>query len=360
MKPRRAEIELIYEGKNISRDISPYLVSLSFTDNTGKADDLQIVLEDREGKWSNPWLPKAGDKITAKIILYSWYRPGSVHSVPCGTFEVDSINISAPPESVTVRASSLPSNSRLKNERNTKAWEKVTLSQIAKRIGAAAKLKVLFETDDVTYDRIDQTNQTDIAFLVDIADKEGVSVKVTNDAIVLFDDLKYESMVPVRKIERGQSDILSYAFDLNTVDAAYAACTVSYLTTVKPAKKNAKDKPTERKRRPTKKRTKPAKLMIKGSYRIPGKIGPELKLNERVASVAEAIKKAKKALRQKNKEVERGSLTLMGDYVLVQGVTVNLSGFGGFNGKYFIETATHTVSGSGYDVRLELRKVLGY
>ncbi|RXZ84580.1 late control protein [Paenibacillaceae bacterium] len=337
MNPRRAEVEIEYQGLNITSTISQFMTSFSYTDNgTGQADDLQLTLEDREGNWRKPWLPKDGDRIKAKINLPSWENSGKTLYLNCGVFAVDSVNFSGPPETVAIKAASLPANSKLKNERSTKAWEKVSLSQIARKIAAAAGMKVMMETQDVKFDRLDQTEQTGIGFLEEVASKEGVSVKVTNDTIVLFDDRKYESMPPVRSIKRGESNLKSHNFDLSTTDAAYAACTITYLMTKK------------------KKKT-----TITGTYRIPGKTGPTLKLNERVASAAEATKKAQKALRNKNKEAEKASLTLMGDPSLMQGVTITVAGFGAFDGKYIIDSANHMI-GNGYETRIEIRKVLGY
>jgi hypothetical protein len=42
---------------------------------------------------------------------------------------------------------------------------------------------------------------------------------------------------------------------------------------------------------------------------------------------------------------------------LVAGVTVTVAGYGMFDGKYIIETATHSFTG-GYGVSLKLRRVL--
>lgn len=342
MEPRKTELKITYEGVDISRDISPFLVSFNFTDSGDeRADDLQITLADREGRWRDPWMPKRGERIQAEIISRNRDKSWTAHSLKCGMFSVDAASFSGPPDVVTIQAASLPANTNLKNEEVTKSWEKVTLSQIARSIANKAKLKLLFETEDVKYDRIDQTQQSDIAFLTTTAYREGVSTKITNDTIVLFDDRKFESIEPVRVIERepedGTNDVIDYSFEYYTTDAAYAACQVSYYETNK-----------------KKKRT------ITGTYRIPGATGPTLKINERVESQAEAIRKARKALRQKNKEAQRATFTLLGDYRLLQGVTVEVAGFGYFDAKYFVETATHSVGSNGYRTKIELRKVLGY
>ena len=194
----------------------------------------------------------------------------------------------------------------------------------------------MYEMDEVVYDRIDQSQETDLAFLSSRVEAEGGSLKITSGRLVLFDDRKYEGVKPTRTIERGKSDILSYSFNLQTTDAAYASCEIKFTDTSK-------------------------KKTIKGSFSIPGAKGPVLKLNERVVSVAEATRKARAALRKANKDAQRAQLVLMGDCALVQGVTVKLLGFGGYDDTYYVETATHTVDGSGgYQTRIDLRKVLGY
>lgn len=54
---RRTEVKLYFKGKDISKDLSKYLLSLSFTDKEeDEADDISISLDDREGKWIKNWL----------------------------------------------------------------------------------------------------------------------------------------------------------------------------------------------------------------------------------------------------------------------------------------------------------------
>ena len=52
------------------------------------------------------------------------------------------------------------------------------------------------------------------------------------------------------------------------------------------------------------------------------------------------------------------SFTFLGDTRLVAGNTVELDGFGAWNGKYIIKQAKHSVSSSGYTTQISLRKVL--
>ena len=102
---RYAEISLTYSGKDISRDIAPYLLSFTYTDNSSdKADDISLTLEDRERLWIADWFPKKGDTVKASIILHNCEAENRTESLPCGTFEVDQIECYDPPNQITIKA----------------------------------------------------------------------------------------------------------------------------------------------------------------------------------------------------------------------------------------------------------------
>lgn len=162
---RKAEVKITYEGVDISRDIAPFLTYFTYSDNgNGKADDLQITLADREGKWRGSWMPSNGDKVQASIILHNWYYEGQSRQLNCGSFEIDTVRYSGPPDTLTIEAVSYPGNSAMKNEKRTKAWEKITLRDIASSIASSAGLELMFEADNVSYDRMDQSQETDLSF----------------------------------------------------------------------------------------------------------------------------------------------------------------------------------------------------
>lgn len=334
---RKTQIELTYEGVNISDDIAPFLLSFRYGDNgTNRADDLQITLQDREGRWRRDWFPSDGDQIKASIVTRYW-EDGTPRRLFCGSFQVDAIGYGGPPDTIQISAVSWPVASGLKNEEKSKAWEKVTFSQIANRIAEIAGLTCQFETEDVSYDRMDQSQQTDIAFLAQLAEKEGATVKVTNEAIVVYDDVRMESMPPVRVIERGVSRVKTYDFQRGIIDAAYASCTLTYSDVGHNQKRT-----------------------ITGTYAIPGAKGPTLKIQERVESTAEAVRYARNELRRRNREAQKARFALMGDTELVQGVTIQVKGYGKFDGIYFVETASHSIGGGGFETSIDCRKVLNF
>lgn len=336
---RRAELVITYNGKNISRELAESLTDFTYTDAApGSLDDLQISLEDRGRKWQTVWSPAEGDRIKAEIKVTNWGKAGETRRFPCGTFEVDAIDFDGPPDKVSIQAVSLPVDSEARQEKRSKAWEKVTLKTIAADIAKRAKLKLRYDVKvNPKYDRLDQSDQSDLAFLNETAIKEGIAVKITAGQLVLFDEKEFEKKPPVLSVIRDQSDVSSYKFAWSTAYAAYRACEVSYTSSK------------------TKKTT-------KAFYSPPGapKNGPVLKIKEQAENQAEALRMAEKSLREKNKEAGKASISLAGDIRLASGVTITVKGWGRFDGKYLVESANHNIGSGGYTTDIEIRKVLGW
>ena len=58
--------ELFYEKKNITKDVSPYVTSIEYTDvEHGESDELVIAFEDSEKLWQGSWNPTKGDTLCA-------------------------------------------------------------------------------------------------------------------------------------------------------------------------------------------------------------------------------------------------------------------------------------------------------
>ena len=334
---RRAEVVITYNGVDISADLAESLTGFSYADNpSGQLDDLQIALEDVLQIWQGEWSPSEGDTIEASIRTVNWDGPGDTTLFPCGTFAVDSVDFSGPPDAVQIKALSLPAGTSAKGEVRSRAWEKVRFRTLAADVAKISGLNLLYELDDnPIYDRIEQNEQSDLAFLVDLEVKEGAAIKISGGNLILFDEAKYEAADPVLTLTR--EEVISYSFGWSAVDAAYRACELTYT-----------DPDTNK--------------TIRATYSPPGapKTGPVFRINESVDSVAEALRIARKRLREQNKNFGRGSLSLPGDVRMAAGLTIQVSGWGRFDGKYIIESAKHHVGSGGYSTDIEIRKVLGW
>ncbi len=220
---RRTEVEVIYNGK---RNISPYLMSLSYTDNSDKTDDISLVLADRERRWSGAWFPKGGDTLTVKIKVKDWLREGDDRELDLGAFEVDQVVQSG---TVTVNAVSVPIKATIRTEKKDKAWENINLKSITKDIADKAGLKLVYESDYVPrYARKDQEKQSDLEFIEELCKEDGMCVKVANKQLIIFDEYKYDLAEPTVTIAKGKSNIIGEpSLSLNAKNI-YKACEIKY------------------------------------------------------------------------------------------------------------------------------------
>lgn len=348
MKARNVALSIKYDNKDISTDIAKYLKSVSYRDAmSGQADDLQITLEDRAGLWQSSWMPEKGAVLDASITVNNWHGLGTPETLRLGTFELDEISSSGYPSEVQLKAVSVPFNNTLRGEEHTRSWEKAELKTIANDLAAAAGLELYYDTEDnPTLDRAEQTEQSDLSFLLALCGDYGLALKVSDGQLIIFDEAKYDAAEAAITIVKPGTvytpdekqvyiqAMLNYQLSSKLRDV-YAACHVAY--------KQGKNKAT-----------------IEATFTAPGKTGKTLQVKEQVANTAEAERLAKKRLRDKNKEEITGSFSLPGSFYLVAGVTINLLGFGAYDGRYIITEADHSI-GSGYTVSINVRRCLdGY
>jgi phage protein D len=349
MEARRISAIIKYNNKDISVDISKYLKSISYTDNlSGEADDLQITLEDKAGLWQSTWMPEKGALLDVILQQKYWQTLSALpQSLRLGLFEIDEITSSGYPSEVQIKAVSVPDNNTLRGTERSRSWEKAKLQVIANDIASSAGMSLFWDTEEnPVLDRAEQTEQSDLSFLYAICKDKGLALKISDKKIIVFDEAKYEAekakitiVKPgtVYKKESGMKYLfVGTGYSLRTkIRDIYAACRVSY-------------------------QQGSSKSNIEATYTVAGKKGKTLQVNEQVESVAEALNLAKKRLREKNKDEVTGSLNMLGNFVLLSGVTVNLLGFGAFDDKYLITRASHDI-GSGYTTNIDVRRCLnGY
>lgn len=338
-----------YNNKDISTNLKPYLLSVSYTDElSGQADDLQISLEDKEGIWQSDWMPEKGASLEVSLAKSSWNSlNASTETLKLGIFEIDEISSNGYPSEFKIKAVSVPENNTLRGIERTRSWENTELKTIANDIATGAGMELYYDTsENPILDRAEQTEQSDLSFLLSLCNDKGLALKISDNKIIIFDEEKYESEEAKLTIVKSGIDyekednmsyingILSYSFS-SKVREIYAACHVKY--------QKGKSKET-----------------IEATFTAPNKTGKTLEVNEQVETYAEAERLAKKKLREKNKEEITGNINLPGNFSLVAAVVVNILGFGNFDGKYIITNAKHNI-GNGYTTGIDIRRCLdGY
>ena len=183
--------------------------------------------------------------------------------------------------------------------------------------------------------------------------------------------MSYEKKPPIKTLELGISDILSWSFESQQSDT-YKTCTVvwrdpklkstesagGYDFNAKPITGMTEEEKLAALRTPDYRAQKnPAVRYFSYTDPTVGEEGQEYKLKKRVTSKAEAERLAKATLRKLNLRRVTGSLTVVGDPVLLAGCVVECKGFGSFDGNFIISQASHSVSSGGYTTAISLRRV---
>jgi len=341
MKSRAARIQIAYQGADISKDIAPFVRGFSYTDNAhGQADDLRIDMDDRDHLWKGDWLPQKGDTIVASIVcLEEWNGPGSPSvSIPCGTFEVDEVElaVAAQGDTVALKAVSSLTQNSIRKESKSRGWENVSLRQVFSDIASPAGFQLSWQADDVQLLRLDQHAETDLAFMKRVVDEYGLNLKINDATVIVFAGEKYDAHPVSLSFARGQSDLRSASLKTKTIEI-YKACEVSY--------HDPKDKEL--------------KTFTYSPPDPPAGSGRILRVNQIADDIAMAERKAKAALRKKNQREVEGDLTLMGEPRLLAGMNIALGGFRLFDGTYAVEQAKHSFTRTGgYSTSVKIRKVL--
>lgn len=151
------------EGQDLTGKLRPRLVSLSLSEKRDEeADQLDIVLEDTDGGLA---LPRPGAVLTLAI---GWKQgrdvtPGLVGK---GSFKVDEIEHSGPPDTITLRARSADFTRDLRLRRE-QSWHNTTLgavlNDIAGRNGLAARIAP--DLASIAVPTLCQSRESDTAFL---------------------------------------------------------------------------------------------------------------------------------------------------------------------------------------------------
>lgn len=324
---RKTTINVNLNGKNISKDLSGDILSLTYSDNARESSDsVELTIQNRSRKWLKDWFPEKTDTLTAS--LSSWGG-----RLDCGQFLVDSVELSGGPLTVIISGVAMPSDQDFAEVNHDKTWEKAKLQDIATTIAgnSGVALEYLSE-ENPTIDFQTQTGESDMSFLQSLSEKHGLTMKVYSKKIILYSLEKLEQGGAVKSLR--ETDLApGWKGKTTILDTSYSGCQVSY--------------------------TDPNGKVLTCTETATGKKSAKLyKHDKQVGSMAEAQKIAKAKLKELNRGETTFSCTVAGDPGLVSGVCLELTGeeFGKFAGKYFIDSSNHVVSG-GYTTSLELHKI---
>jgi phage protein D len=369
---RRARPEITISGKDYFSKLAPYFLSMSYTDNCDgkKADDLEITLADRDKRFISDWMPSKGTFIDAAIIAERWFSPNAGGlKLDCGRFWIDSIEFTLPDHTVSIKGSSIPTDANIKGTDETRGWEKTTLQDVANQIAQENKMTVKWEADhNPRYSRIEQVEESGLAFLKKRAEDAKLAIKVCRGQIIFFDEKTYESKAPAMTIVYGDTaggpGLACYRmtgghFSTQLTDKVKKA-TVTHAS-VKTGKTStgeaeSEDEEIDEDQNPqnvsegTDDADEDAEEGGGGSLREGGLVSSWGESGSNL--------KAESVVRNKNKDKENARIELsIGNPLIAAGTTFVLKGVGQYDGNYFIVSAHH-VCGPEFKTELDVRRCL--
>ena len=318
---------LTYNKKDISAEIAPYMLQITYTDVLkGESDDLEINLENRDLRWLSSWWPSKGDQLQLQI----GYEGSPMMN--CGTFQIDECEDNGgTADTFSIRALAAGVTQSLRTD-NTVAYEDMSLEEIARKIAGKHGLKLTGTVGTKKRrrkaKRVTQKKETDLAFLKRLGEAEGVVFSIKDGQLVWHDQDALDTANSIIVIDR--SAMMQRTFR-NKTDQIYRGCEVSYFDPVK-------------------------KKLITHQYKDPSvTTGDILKLNMRCESKEEAIIKAAAALKNSNGKQIEGQFTTTGNTMLVAGVNLELTGLGLLSGGYQAHKVRHILErGGGYKTAPEV------
>lgn len=340
---RKLKLKVLYENTDITKYIDQELISFSYSDSLNEFDSLDLTIQNRELLWMNDWNPLKGDKLECWLYLYNWETNSEVE-IYIGTFYIDRVSYSGPPDIVTISALSVDIVSNIMDDKKNRVWEAVTFEKIAKDIAKECSLELVYECDfNREYKRIEQKLESYFNFLKRLGNEIGVIIKLYNDRLIIFEEKLYEEKD--YKFIFHRNNIKSYSLETDDTDT-YAGCKITYYDSYLGEKI---EESFFTKQRAGYKRNTQRVLFINQEKEPPG----DTKAQKR----GYLSKIAEKALREKNKQSIRGTIEIIGKEELIcVGDTIFLENFGIFTGKYLITSINTDLKI--YDLTLEIRMVL--
>jgi phage protein D len=385
---RIARPSLILNGQDFFNQLSPYFLNMSYTDNCDgqKADDFHLQLADRDMRFISDWMPDKGAFIDVSIVTERWFAPNAAGlSLDCGRFWIDAIEFELPQHTVSIKAQSIPTDAHIKASNETRGWDDTTLKDIASQIAGENNMTIDYRSDfNPRYARVEQTEQSGLEFLRHRATDAKLSIKVCRGQIIFYDEQTLEATAPAFTIVYGSAPgglgqstyrIKSAHFTTKLTDTTKKA-TVSHNSPE--TGKNTKEVYTAQDytdgvdawNQNVNEGTDGKDEEDEGDDGNGGGGRRSITPRDSIEPVGDwnnpegdagTQRKAKSVVRDANKDKETADIELsLGNPLVAAGMTFNLSGFGKYDGAWFIESAEHTVAPI-YETKLNARRCLtGY
>lgn len=214
--------KLSINGKPFNTDALSRIISISLTDKSGfEADELTVSLSDHDGKLALP--PKSAE-IT---IALGYIETGIVDK---GSYKITEVSWSGAPDTLHITAQSADTSDRF-SEAKEKSWHKTSLKEIIESIAAANGYTPIIGKayQEEKIDHIDQSNESDAAFLSRLAERYDAIATVKHGRLLFVSSGEATTAsgqpLPTIRITRNSGDQYTFRYSntesYNAVRAYY-------------------------------------------------------------------------------------------------------------------------------------------
>ena len=185
---RNIRVIVIFNKVDISDEIAHSISSLNYTDNSKNAiDDLELELENLDYRWLKEWYP---DENAQLLVGIHEEKENETNFLDLGTFYVDEPTFEN--NRLNLKCLALPLDQNIRDQKNSVAWERITLKELVTQIANKHEMNAEIYADDEFFERLDQNQETDLAFINRVVKETGLNMKVSDDKIIIFDDEEME------------------------------------------------------------------------------------------------------------------------------------------------------------------------
>ena len=185
---RNIRVIVIFNKVDISDEIAHSISSLNYTDNSKNAiDDLELELENLDYRWLKEWYP---DENAQLLVGIHEELENETNFLDLGTFYVDEPTFEN--NRLNLKCLALPLDQNIRDQKNSVAWERITLKELVTQIANRHEMNAEIYAENEFFERLDQNQETDLAFINRVVKETGLNMKVSDDKIIIFDDEEME------------------------------------------------------------------------------------------------------------------------------------------------------------------------
>lgn len=339
------DYQILVNGKDISPKVKTRLMSLRLTDNRGfEADSIEVQLDDADGELA---MPPKGATMQVRI---GWKGSPLVDK---GTYTIDELEHSGPPDAITIRGKSADMRGTLQQSRE-QSFHQQSVSSIIDVIAARHQLKAKI-SDNLKMefiDHIDQANESDANFLSRLAEQFDAIATVKNGNLLFLQaGLAHNaSGIALDRVDITRQSGDSHHFGVADRDA-YSGV-VAYWQNDKAAKRQ-----TVKAKKPTEAKPSDVKVIV-GEKEIMVGSNDNVKTLRHTYANKQNAERAARAMWDK---LQRGVATFtiilaMGRPELFPELPVRVSGFKPQidNSDWLLTRVEHNITDTGYTTGIEL------